>query len=63
MEKGVSGSVSNTTAPVSLTALAKLVGLTTKGSLVDLSFSGTGEGHAVVFQLDDSGRGFAGLNV
>ena len=30
-----------------------LVGLTTKSALVDLALGSPGEGHAVVFQLDD----------
>ena len=37
-----------------------LVGLTTKSALVDLALGSPGEGHAVVFQLDDGLRSLTG---
>merc|ERR550517_1091132 len=51
VEEGVAGPVSDTAAPVSLASLAVLVGLPTKGPLVDLALRGPAEGHAVVLQL------------
>ena len=56
----MASSVSHTAASVGLTSLAILVGLPTKGSLVDLTLGGSAEGHAIVLQLNDSSRSFSG---
>ena len=44
-------------APVRLATLAVLVRLPAERALVDLALGRAGEGHAVVLQLDDGGRG------
>ena len=43
----VSGTVSNSTAAVGLATLTEVRGLTSEGSLVNLTFAGSAEGHAV----------------
>merc|ERR1719278_2426196 len=48
VEERVAGPVSNAAAPVSLTSLSILVRLTTKGTLVDLSFGSPAERHPIV---------------
>mmetsp|Transcript_45581 Transcript_45581/g.121197 ORF Transcript_45581/g.121197 Transcript_45581/m.121197 type:complete len:372 (+) Transcript_45581:1171-2286(+) len=53
----VPSTVSNSGAAVSLTTLAKLEGLTTEGTLVDLALLSTRERHAIVLELNDSARG------
>ncbi len=53
----MSSPVSHTAAPVSLTSFAKVVSLSSKGTLVYLSFVGTTEGHAIVLKLEGGGEG------
>ena len=51
VEKGMTGTVSGSSATVCLATLAKLQGLTTEGALVDLAFLGTRERNTVVLKL------------
>ena len=60
MEETVPCPVRHAAASVGLAALAKLVALASKGSLVDLTLGGAAEGHAVVLQLDDGGWSLPG---
>lgn len=55
----VTRSVSNSTAAVGLTTLAKLTRLPSKGSLVDFAFCRAREGHSVGFEFANSNRGFS----
>ena len=57
VQHGVSSTVSDSTASVSLSTLAKICGLTTEGSLVDLTVTGSAEGHTIGLELADSDRG------
>lgn len=52
--------VSNATATMRLSTFAKVVALTTEGSLVDFTVGRSREWHSVVLQLDDSLGCFAG---
>jgi hypothetical protein len=61
MEQGMSGSIGDTATPMGLPTLAKLVGLTAKGTLVDLALGGSGEGHTVVLQLQNGSGSFTRL--
>jgi len=61
MEQGMPGSIGDTATPMGLPALAKLVGLTAKGTLVDLAIGGSGEGHTVVLQFQYSSGSFTRL--
>ena len=56
----VSGTVSDGTAAVGLATLAEVRGLTSEGSLVNLTFAGSAEGHAVRLELTHSNRSFSG---
>ena len=47
----MTGTISNGTTPVGLATFAVVSGLTTKGTLVDFTLSGTAEGHAVGLEL------------
>ncbi|KAH3659027.1 hypothetical protein OGATHE_006753 [Ogataea polymorpha] len=53
VQQCMSGSVRNGTGSVSLSSLTKLLGLTTKSSLIDLSLLVSGEGQTVVFKLNN----------
>merc|ERR1719352_104818 len=60
VEEGVTGPVSNAAAPVSLTSLAVLVRLASKGTLVDLALRGPAERHPIVLKLNDGGGRLSG---
>lgn len=59
VQERVTGTISDSAAPVSLAALAEVVALTTESPLVDLTLLGTGERHTVVLELDNGGGGLA----
>ena len=59
VQHGVSRSVSDRTASISLTTLAKVSALSTEGSLVDLTITGSAEGHTIGLELTDSDRGLS----
>ncbi|KAH3663545.1 hypothetical protein OGAPHI_004946 [Ogataea philodendri] len=59
VQKSVTGSVCNGTSSVCLTTLTELLGLTAKGSLVNLSLLRSREWKTVVFQLDNRVWGFS----
>ena len=52
----MSSTVSDSAASVSLSALAEVGGLTAKGSLVDLTITGSAEGHAIRLELTNGDR-------
>ena len=56
VQHAVAGSVGDSTASVGLATLAEVSGLTSEGSLVDLTLAGSAEGHTVGFKLSDSER-------
>jgi hypothetical protein len=60
VKESVAGTVGSSTATVSLATLSELLGLTTECTLVNLAIFSSGEGAAIVLQLDDGGGGFAG---
>ena len=60
MEHRVASSVSHSAAAIGLSPGTEVLALPSKGSLVDLSLLGSGEGHSVGFQLQDSIRSFLG---
>jgi hypothetical protein len=59
VKESMASSVSGSTATICLTTLSIFLGLTTKGSLVDFAVLGSGEGAAVVFELNDGLRSFS----
>ena len=60
VEHGVTGTIGNGAASVSLTSLAVVNGLTAEGSLVNLAFASSGEGHTVGFELTDGDGSLSG---
>ena len=56
----VSGTVSNSAAAVGLATLAEVRGLTSEGSLVDLAFASSAEGHTVGLELTHGNGSFSG---
>ena len=56
VQHGVSGTISDSAASVSLSTLAEICGLTTEGSLVDLTVTCSAEGHTIGLELTDSDR-------
>jgi hypothetical protein len=60
VEHGVTCSVGHTAAAVSLATSSPVLGLTTEGSLVNLTLSSSTEGHSIGFELTDSDGGFTG---
>lgn len=53
----VASSVGDGAATIGLTTSSEVLGLTSEGSLIDLSFLGSGEGHTVGFELQNGVRG------
>ena len=60
VEHRVAGSVSDSAASVGLTAFSVVSRLSSESSLVDLSFSGSREGHAVAFEFSHGDGGLSG---